>query len=175
MNPGLSSALARLKDRLASERSGAVLSPDRQYRYLLWRQWSGTDRLAMFIALNPSTADEFQDDPTIRRCTGFARDWNASGFVVANLFAYRATKPHDLLSTPEPVGQENDQQLLVASRLCVIVIACWGNHGTHLQRSAVVRALIPEMQSLRINKSGEPCHPLYLPSHLRPTPFRAIN
>lgn len=141
------------------------------YRYLLWRQWAGTDRLVLFVALNPSTADERQDDPTIRRCKGYASDWGATGFMVANLFAYRATLPADLLTAVAPIGPQNDQLLVEVAKLSTLVIACWGNHGTHQGRSDAVRRLLPSLHSLRTNKTGEPCHPLYLPAGLKPIPL----
>lgn len=156
---------------MANEAAGALFSEDRRYRYLLWRQWSGVERLVLFVALNPSTADERDDDPTIRRCRGYAQAWKASGFIVANLFAYRATRPVDLLAAPDPVGRDNDSWLHLASLLSAMTIACWGNHGRHLDRSTSVLRLLSQVAVLRVNRTGEPCHPLYLPQDLMPIEF----
>lgn len=86
----------------------AVLSADRRYRYGLFRIWDLERPLAMFVGLNPSTADETDDDPTIRRCVRFASDWQYGGLIMANLFAYRATSPRDLPDGEEAVGALND-------------------------------------------------------------------
>ncbi len=82
----------------------ANFSRCRQYRYALWRQWGDGDDFMLLIGLNPSTGDHRQDNPTIRRCMGFAHDWGYSGLCVANLFAYRATYPKDLFAATDPVG-----------------------------------------------------------------------
>lgn len=173
MNLDSASAHIHLSSRLANEAAGAVFSDDRRYRYLLWRQWSGVERLVLFVALNPSTADERDDDPTIRRCRGYARAWGASGFMVANLFAFRATRPVDLLSALEPVGKDNDSWLQLASLVSATTVACWGNHGRHLDRSACVLRLLKPVTVLKVNRTGEPCHPLYLPQGLKPIAFYA--
>ena len=89
-------------------KSGAVFSDCRKYRYALWRIWDGNKSLAMIIGLNPSTADETLNDPTITRCINFARSWEYGGVLVANLFGFRATSPNELRVYHEPVGKEND-------------------------------------------------------------------
>ncbi|MEP0894347.1 DUF1643 domain-containing protein [Leptolyngbya boryana FACHB-1624] len=85
----------------------------------------------MFVGLNPSTADETHDDPTIRRCTKFAKDWGYSGLCMTNLFAYRATDPKEMIASVDSIGLENDQYLLEYAARAGIVVAAWGNHGTH--------------------------------------------
>ncbi len=103
-----------LKD-LKIEQS-AVFSPSRKYRYVLRREWGDTERkMAVFIGLNPSTADETTDDPTIRRCMGYARDWGCSGLYMLNLFAVRATDPKDMLADLNPVGADNESCPLPSS------------------------------------------------------------
>ncbi len=84
----------------------AHLSICRRYRYALLRRW-GEGKNAMFIGLNPSTADETADDPTIRRCVSFAKAWGFGGLCMANLFAYRATNPADMLMQADPIGPDN--------------------------------------------------------------------
>lgn len=86
----------------------AILSEDRKYRYILSRTWDETKPTVLFIGLNPSTADENEDDPTIRRCIIFAKSWGYGGLIMANLFAFRTTNPQGLYSEKNPVGSEND-------------------------------------------------------------------
>jgi hypothetical protein len=122
----------------------------------------------MFIGLNPSTADETQDDPTIRRCIGFARAWGFDGLCMANLFAYRATEPADMKNAVDPIGCENDSALSSWAHDAGVVVAAWGAHGTYKGRDQSVRLLVPGLHYLRLTKDGHPGHPLYLPASLRP-------
>lgn len=121
-----------------------------------------------FIGLNPSTADETEDDPTVRRCINFAMDWGYDGMVMLNAFAFRATDPKVMKTHPEPVGPDNDAALKHWSDRVPRVVACWGTHGAHQGREAVVRRLIPHLSVLGLTKDGHPKHPLYLPKGLRP-------
>lgn len=156
---------------MSMERS-ADLSSCRTYRYALWRIWGGTAGYAMFVGLNPSTADETEDDPTIRRCIAFARSWGYSGLCMTNLFAFRATQPADMRAAADPVGPDNDDWLRDAGSAAAVVVAAWGCHGVHQGRDAIVRALLPRLHYLRLTKDGHPGHPLYLPKTLRPVPWR---
>ena len=146
----------------------AVFSPCRTYRYALSRVWAADKPYALFIGLNPSTADETLDDPTIRRCIDFAKRWGYGGLVMANLFAYRATDPAVMKRAAEPVGELNDPWLIALAAQAGVVIAAWGEHGAFGQRSAQVCQLIPQLHYLQLNKSGEPRHPLYLKRTLVP-------
>lgn len=139
----------------------------------MWGPQPGTpDKgYVVFIGLNPSTADETDDDPTIRRCIGYAKAWGYSGVRMVNLFAYRATKPADLLLAPEPVGPENDAWLLGFAEDAGLVVAGWGVYGAHLARDTTVKRLLPNLHYLRMTKDGHPGHPLYLPKTLVPQPF----
>ncbi len=87
--------------------TGAELSPCKAYRYALWRRWSDAPPV-LFVMLNPSTADESQDDPTIRRCISFAKQWGHGGIIVGNLFAFRSPYPNDLQTAADPIGPENN-------------------------------------------------------------------
>ena len=95
----------------------ATFSNCRKYRYALSRSWDEKKKIVLFIGLNPSTADEKKDDPTIRRCINYAQSWGFGGLQVANLFAYRATKPTKLRYVENPVGDDNDQQLIKLSKM----------------------------------------------------------
>lgn len=150
---------------------GTVFSPCRTYRYTLWREWIGGEGYAMFVGLNPSTADETQDDPTIRRCIAFAKAWGYGGVCMTNLFAYRATLPEVMKATSDPVGPDNDEYLRALAADAGVVVAAWGANGTHKGRDAEVRKLLPELHCLALTKDGHPGHPLYLRKTLTPFPM----
>jgi len=153
-------------------RSGAHFSRCRKFRYALWREWDATRPVVMMIGLNPSTADATRNDPTIRRCMGFARDWGYGAVWVTNLFAYRATYPADLKAAPDPVGPRNDLWLRRVARRADTLVAVWGNDGAMQGRSDRVRAMFDaRLYVIRINGSGEPAHPLYLPKRLKLVPW----
>lgn len=149
----------------------AQLSACRKYRYALWRTWDETKPQAMIIGLNPSTADESIDDPTLTRCINFAKVWGYGGVCMANLFAYRATAPSDMKASCDPVGAENDLWLLKLSKESGIVVAAWGNDGCYLNRSYAVKKRLSNLHYIKMNKSGEPAHPLYLKGDLQPLPM----
>jgi len=152
-------------------KTDAKLSDCRKYRFALWRTWDESKPYAMFVGLNPSTADETEDDNTITRCINFAKDWGYGGLCMANLFAFRATEPAVMKSATNPVGEENNQWLTNLAKEAGIVVAAWGNDGAYLGRSKEVVALIPDLHHLKLNKSGEPAHPLYLSGELTPVPM----
>ena len=139
----------------------ATFSNCRKYRYALSRSWDDKKKIVLFIGLNPSTADEKKDDPTIRRCINYAQSWGYGGLQVANLFAYRATKPTKLRYVENPVGDDNDQQHIKLSKMADLTVAAWGNEGALINRDKQVIKLIPNLMCLKINKSGQPAHPLY--------------
>ena len=145
----------------------AILSPCRNYRYSLTREW-GSGLAVLFVGLNPSTADETTDDPTIRRCVAFARGWGYARLYMANLFAYRATNPKDLIDADDPIGADNDQHLIALANGSALTIAAWGVHGTYRERDRKVRKMLPRLHYLRLTKEGHPGHPLYLPKNLSP-------
>lgn len=153
----------------------AVLSACGRYRYVLTRRLSRGRRIATFVLLNPSTADATRDDPTIRRCRGFARRWCCGGLIVLNLFALRATDPSELRRADDPVGPEN---LIWFNRMLMNrdgpVVCGWGVWGTLLDQDLVVQQRLTELgvrsRVFGVTRDGHPLHPLYLPytSRLRP-------
>lgn len=153
----------------SSPSSSADLSECGQYRYRLTRRW-GMGGNAVFVMLNPSTADAEVDDPTIRRCIGFARAWNQGGLIVVNLYAYRATKPSDLWKTADPVGPDNDRYLSKTFAAANVenspVIAAWGANAKFDREFKVAdlasRAGL-DLDALGVTKDGAPRHPLYMP------------
>lgn len=152
-------------------RSGAVFSARRTFRYALWRNWDNHRPKIVFVGLNPSTADENQDDPTIRRCISFARTWGYGGVLIGNLFAFRATRPADLKKTPMPIGRDNnkwlDTMIVVSGR----VLACWGNHGSHLSQDRLFVDRYSDLYCLAVNSTGAPVHPLYQPGSSIPSKY----
>jgi hypothetical protein len=154
-----------------------IVSPCRHYRYVLWREWDMLNpAYAMFVGLNPSTADEIADDPTIRRCMNYAKCWGYGALCMANLFAYRATEPAAMRAHAEPVGADNDRWLVELAKDAGVVVAAWGVDGSHSQRdTAVARLLAGKLKCLRLTKDGHPCHPLYLPKSLTPIPYDASS
>lgn len=141
----------------------AVLSEDGLYRYTLTRRW-GAGRPVVFVMLNPSTADAEVDDPTIRRCVGFARREGCGTLEVVNLFAWRATDPLFLPLQSDPVGPHNDEWIRDRVVPAKIVIAAWGARGDLLDRADAVKAMLPPGKTfaLGFTKDGHPKHPLYL-------------
>ena len=149
--------------------TGATFSGCRTWRYQLWRMWDKEKPYLNVIGLNPSTADESKNDPTIRRCIGFAKSWGYGGLYVTNLFAYRATKPKDMKRANNPVGTENDRWIQETAENAGLVIAAWGENGSYLGRSLEVEAMVSNLHVFRLTpKSCVPEHPLYLPGDLKP-------
>jgi hypothetical protein len=155
--------------------SGAVFSPCREYRYVLWRTWDDKGPRVNFIGLNPSTADEVLDDPTMRRCRQFATHWGYGGFIMTNLFAFRATKPNVLKSAAEPIGADNDLWLIRAADEAKVIVVAWGIHGAFLGRAdAVTRQIGNRCHCIGLTKHGQPAHPLYLRNGLPLLPFQRV-
>jgi hypothetical protein len=155
----------------------AVISACGRYRYLLTRQVGPGDRTATFIALNPSTADATNDDPTIRRCIGFARQWGCGRLAVLNLFAVRATDPADMKRADDPVGPENKDwfdRILRDSHDGPVVCA-WGVHGEYMEQDLTALGWLEgygiKTLALGATREGHPKHPLYLPYSAPLAPF----
>ena len=179
---------------------GASISADGKYRYLLWREWRmeshdpakwrwldavdgegarlGEPKACVFVMLNPSTADGETDDPTIRRCVGFAKSLRYERIEVVNLFAYRATNPKDILSmhyTADPVGFENESYVETAAINAGIIVCAWGSHGTHMDQDQTMLGWLASRDRhtycLGRTKSGQPKHPLYLRADSKLEPY----
>ena len=146
----------------------ATFNAQRTHRFRLSRVWAENGGRVNFLMLNPSTADAFKLDPTVRRCVGFASDWGAGALEVTNIFALRSTDPAGLRQVDDPVGKGNDAAIVAAACAADIVVAAWGVHGAYRGREAQVRALLDEagvdLRVLRLTKHGHPGHPLYVPA-----------
>ncbi len=146
--------------------SVAVYSDCERYRYVLTRVWEPGGRRALFVMLNPSTATEVQNDPTVERCERRARALGFGAFRVVNIFAWRATDPKEMRATADPVGPDNDAAIREGLGWADAVICAWGAHGAHLNRDAEVAALLRAAGCwplvLGLTKGGHPQHPLYI-------------
>lgn len=162
----------------------AYFSEDRVYRYSLTRNMpppldEGQGYLqttCTFIGLNPSTAIETRDDPTIRRCMRFARDWGFTRLKMVNLYAYRATDPRSLWLADDPVGPENDHNLSLAFGDSDLIVAAWGaNARADRVKQFAVMFRGWQLHALGLTKDGAPRHPLYLRADTIPIPFDAMS
>jgi hypothetical protein len=151
-------------------RTDACFSRCGTYRYALWRRWAAGPQV-LFVMLNPSTADKQRDDPTIRRCIGFAARWGYGAVAVGNLFAFRTPSPDVLRQAAHPVGRANDRWLERLAAESSRLIAAWGNDGAFLGRDAQVRELLGPLYALALTRLGQPRHPLYLPGRAKPVPW----
>ena len=151
--------------------SDAKFSNDRIYRYALWRVWGESLPKLLFIGLSPSTADEINDDPTMRRCIRFAKDLGYGTFIMGNIFGYRSTDPQKLKQIKNPVGPRNNHWLRKLHKDADMTIAAWGTHGEYLERGNEVNQMLNGLYCLKITKNGFPSHPLYLPARLKPIKY----
>ncbi len=155
--------------------TGAILDVTEIYRYGLWRRWDEGAPAVGFVMLNPSRANATVNDPTIRRCMGFAQRWGYGGLEVGNLFAYRCARPVGLRQVTDPVGPDNDRHLLTLAHRVERIILAWGNGGSWGDRARDVLSLFDDgaaLYCLGITQQGQPRHPLYLRNHQLLLPFR---
>lgn len=153
-----------------------VFSVDRCHRYTLIHRWDellNPDYGIAWICLNPSTADENQLDPTLRRIRDFSAMWGYSFFIMLNLFAWRATQPADMKRAADPIGAENDRWIAHWCGKVDKVMLGWGEHGAHLRRDQQVLAYLDRAKvfCLERNASGQPKHPLYVSKLNKPIPY----
>ena len=159
--------------------STAVCSGCEQYRYSLTRVWDSAAPRVMFVMLNPSTATEVQNDPTVERCERRARVLGFGGFRVTNIFAFRATDPRDMRAATDPIGPDNDATLAAGAAWADRIIAAWGVHGAHRGRGPAVAETLARtgrpLFHLGLSKAGHPKHPLYLPYSQQPVAWDAAS
>ena len=153
----------------------AVFDKTGQYRYQLDRRWQDDGATVAFIMLNPSTADEKRDDPTLRACIQFAQRWEYAALSVVNLFGYRTPHPNVLKTAEDPVGPENDEYVMRVVDAAEKVVLGWGNFGGLWGRDRAVLDLLKlhkrKIYCLQRNKSGHPRHPLYIRRTVSLQPF----
>ncbi len=155
--------------------STAIYSDCEKYRYSLTRVWDANGRKALFVMLNPSTATEVQNDPTVERCERRARTLGFGAFQVTNIFAWRETDPHKMRKQPDPIGPGNDAAILSGAKWADQVVAAWGTHGSHLDRGPQVERLLRDaghaLFHVGLTKDGHPRHPLYVAYRHQPEPW----
>lgn len=151
-----------------SQSGGAVFDPTDRHRYLLWRNLADTecgDSTVCFIMLNPNRADELSNDPTIKRCIGFAKGWGFHKILVVNLFSIKASTPALLRQMKAPlVGPSNDSIVVSAIEQSSMVVAAWGNHGSIGGRDQELLSLIePFVKSNTASPRGASSIPVPTP------------
>lgn len=154
--------------------NGAVIIEE--FRYLLWRTWDATRPHLLWVLLNPSTADDQIDDPTLKRCRAFSKMWGYGALEIVNLFAFRATRPRDLQTIPDPIGTENNRYIIDAATRATSIIVAWGERGVYQQRDRAVLTLLHrhaprQLWCLGTAHNGRPRHPLYIPYCTAPIPY----
>lgn len=165
-------------------------SPCRRWRYTLWREFypmrainppllplegNQAHNYLMVIGLNPSTVDEMKDDPTIRRCIGFAKAWGFGALCKTNLFAWRDTKPANMKKAELPEGIDNQHWILKCGSEAGLVLAAWGKNGSlhnaDLNARQWLERIGVQLHCLGTNGDGSPKHPLYIPADTKPIPY----
>jgi hypothetical protein len=174
MISGLMLTRTHIKDDAPST---ATYSDCERYRYSLVRTWDPAGKRVLFVMLNPSTATEVQNDPTVERCERRARTLGFGSFEVTNIFAWRDTDPRAMRAAADPVGPENDAAILAGTAAADRIICAWGTHGAHLDRGPAVEALLRgtgrPLHHLGLTKDGHPKHPLYIGYAVEPLEWSA--
>jgi len=154
----------------------AILDETRTYRYMLKRQWGeDNNNFVNFVLLNPSTANEERDDPTVMACIALAQNMGFDGLYITNLFALRTKNPDTLKQNKNPIGDKNDTFIKRYALKSKRIIIAWGNHGEFLRRGEKVIHIISQIQvpyCFEITKKGNPRHPLYIKRSTHPFPWR---
>lgn len=148
--------------------TGAHFSECRTWRYALWREWDSHRGFVLFVGLNPSTANEVENDTTISKCVGFANKWGFGGIYMLNLLSFCATQPERMLSASDPVGPENDSTFNLYSSKSNLIVAAWGGSVPMRERvrlnlntriDNVLRNINTEVRCLGKTQDGSPKHP----------------
>lgn len=151
--------------------TGAVFSPCRTWRYLLWRTWDRDKPTCLFIGLNPSKATEVLNDRTISRCINFCDSWGFGTYLMCNLYGIRSTDPLGIKRASEPVGMDNDTHIAAAAQRADLVVAAWGcGHWTH-DRVFKVMSLINDPYCVGVTQNGSPRHPLFVRGTQQAVPY----
>lgn len=161
----------------------AIFSLCQTYRYVLNRNLSDQPGRALWIMLNPSTATEDVQDPTVAKCCGYTAREGLGKATVCNLFALRSTDPKGLKihKNPAGIGLENDRYIVTEAQQSDIVVCAWGRHGDYLDRGTYVAKLLilnglkDKLRYLKLLNDGTPGHPLYLPNKLKPTRWESAH
>jgi hypothetical protein len=157
----------------------AYFSDCQRYRYALHRIWKVQDPIIMWIGMNPSTADEMVDDPTVRREINFSKAYGFGRYIKLNVMAYRATDPKDLLEVADPVGPRNMEAILGWANKAHAIVAAWGAlpkvfapHAAAVERA--LRDAGHTLECIGLSKAGHPRHPLYMPNSSVLMPYKGV-
>lgn len=161
--------MEQLLFEVSSVKKTAVISECGKYRYELSRIWDDKKPKVLFLMLNPSTADANEDDPTIRRCIRFAKDWGYGGLMVGNLFAFRSTDPKNLKYVTEHNHHINSEHLMNMYWQCEITVCAWGNPP--IENNSMPLTGFKNLHYLALTQSFNPKHPLYLKADLKPVKY----
>lgn len=153
---------------------GAMISPDKKHRFVLWRIWDNDLPKVMFIGLNPSTATDIKDDPTIRRLKQFVSAWGYGGFYMLNLFTYISAFPAALETAEDPIKLA-DWYLQIYGKKAEEVVFMWGSFPQAKPRAELIIKQFPEAMAFSINADGSPSHPLYLSKRTRIGKYRLMK
>ena len=154
----------------------AIFSPCEKYRYILTRRFDPDNpKVCNFIMLNPSTADEKKNDPTVARCCKYAQRWGYGALIVTNIFAYRATKRADMKAHPFPIGPENVDYIIKAAEMSDFIVCAWGTDGEHKWQGRKIIKLLKDPHCLEITQKGHPKHPLYCKADLEPIRYEGVK
>ncbi len=143
-------------------KSDAIFSEDNIHRYALIHEWELDRPSLMIISLNPSAEDGELNNPTIRRCIGFAKRWGFGRLFITNLFSFKTSSPKDLFNSENPIGNKNDYWLKKLSKKVDKVVLAYGNHGKFKNRHEEILKIIHDPYCIKKSKTGMPMHPLYL-------------
>ena len=159
--------------------SVAIYSECERYRYSLTRAWDPQGARITFVMLNPSTATEAQNDPTVERCERRARALGYGALRVTNIFAWRDTDPAKMRAAHDPIGPENDDAIIAGASYADCIVAAWGTHGAHLDRGPAVERLLRakghDLWHLGLTKAGHPKHPLYIGYDRQPEVWKPLK
>jgi hypothetical protein len=145
--------------------SGAIFSECKKYRYALWRVWDKSKPYVMFIGLNPSTANELTDDPTIRRVKKLAYFLGYGGVYMMNLYAFITPDPKELKKCNDPI-KDNDKWINTIHVKCKDIIFAWGSFKAAKERGKYIVQRFKGL-ALGLNNDGSPKHPLYIPNNVQ--------
>ena len=170
--------MSDLYDELEEQMSkGALFSSCRTWRYTLWRVWDKSKPICMFVGLNPSTADETNNDPTVTRCINYAKLWGFGALCMMNIFSFRATDPKDLKKAADPIGPDNLRWLRDIGGRAGMIVAAWGAHGKHLNQGIQILNMFGGLKLFCLGKTkdGSPRHPLYMKSDTTPIEYEELE
>ncbi len=149
--------------------SGAIFSDCRKYRFILWRVWDKTKDYIMFIGLNPSSANEYKDDPTIKRVQKMAYNWGYGGVYMLNLYPYITPHPKNLILNNK-YFDANEKWINIVNEKCKDIVFAWGSFKEAKNKSDRIISRYKGL-ALKINNDGSPRHPLYVNTNVELVKF----